>query len=569
MNSSTSPVREPQPETGAHTLVGSATSASGASPWTHETEIVTPSAARPRDSEKPQQRLLPIFAGLMLAMLLAALNQTVLSTALPTIVGELDGVHQMQWVITGYILASTVMMPVYGKLGDLLGRKNLLLGAIVVFVAGSVVGALAPDITWLIVARVIQGIGGGGLMILSQTVIADVVPPRQRGRYMGIMGGVFALASVAGPLLGGWITEGPGWRWAFWMSLPLGLLAFAGVAGFLKLPRHRGPVKIDVLGMMLLAAATVAVILVATWGGHQYAWDSPRILGLIGAAVVLVAIFVVVERKVEEPVLPPALFANRTFVLSTVAGLFVGVAMFGALGYMPTYLQMVHGASATASGLLMIPMMGAMLITSTVSGQAVTKSGKYKKYPIVGMTLIAVAMVMLSLLKVSTPLWFVCTSLGVLGVGLGLSMQILVLAVQNVFPTSMVGTATAGNNFFRQVGATLGSAVVGGVFATRLVDLLTERMPPQAMAGAGNSDMSASLTPAVVGDLPEQIRTVVLGAYNDALVPIYLWLVPLVVIGAILMFFVPETPLRTSNIPKVEAKPQAKSEAASRTASKS
>lgn len=540
-NGTSDVVREPHPDTAPTTVVGASTGSIGVPGWHH---------AKHRAEHTDKQRLLPIFLGLMVVMLLAALDQTIFSTALPTIVGDLDGVHQMQWVITGYILASTVMMPVYGKIGDQLGRKPVLLVAILLFMAGSAISGLATNIEWMIAGRVVQGLGGGGLMILSQTVIADVVPPRDRGRYMGLIGGVFALASVAGPLLGGWLTTGPGWRWAFWMNIPLGVLAFVLFAFLLKLPRPKDRVKIDLAGMLTLGGATVALILAATWGGSEFDWNSWQIVSLLGAVVVLGVVFVLIERRAEQPVMPLRLFSNRSFVLTMSAGLFMGIAMFGALGYMPTYLQMVHGASATESGLLMIPMMGCMLITSIITGQIVSRTGRYKVFPLIGMVVIAVALVMMGQLSVELPVWRVCLALGVLGTGLGMTMQILVLIVQNVFPSRMVGTATAGNNFFRQVGATLGSAVVGSLFASRLTSMLSDRLSEQAMTGVGGSDASSSFTPELVQSLPQQIQTTVIGAYNDALIPIYMWLVPFVIIGAVLMAFVPESTLRTSN--KVE-----------------
>ncbi|MEX5296524.1 MDR family MFS transporter [Kocuria sp. CPCC 205268] len=490
------------------------------------------------------QHLGLLFVGLMLSMLLAALNQTVLSTALPTIVGELDGVDEMLWVITAYILASTIMMPVYGKLGDLMGRKPLLLGAILVFMAGSVVGALAGTIEVLIAARAIQGLGGGGLIILSQAAIADVVPARERGKYMGVMGGVFAVSSVIGPLLGGFFTEGPGWRWAFWINIPLGLLALAGAVLFLKLPRHAGRPRLDIGGMALLAVATTCLVLFATWGGGKYAWTDPVILGLVAGTLVASAAFVAVERRTAEPIIPMHLFRERNFVLTTLAGLLTGVAMFGALGYLPTYLQMVFGVDATRSGLLMVPMMGTLLVTSVLSGRAVSRTGRYKWLPVAGSVIVAVAMGLLATLTSDQGVWHVCLYIAVLGLGLGLSMQVLVLIVQNTFPLRQVGTATAANNFFRQIGATLGSGVVGSVFAGRLADLLAERLPPAALeAGAGGAN---SLTPAVVASLPEALRNPVVTSYNDALTPIYLWIVPLALLAAALLCFVVEKPLATT-----------------------
>ncbi|WP_422559449.1 MDR family MFS transporter [Gordonia sp. (in: high G+C Gram-positive bacteria)] len=482
-------------------------------------------------------------------MLLAALNQTVLSTALPTIVGELDGVDQMTWVITGYILASTIVMPVYGRISDILGRKPVLLVAIVLFIAGSVVGALAGNIEILIAARVLQGIGGGGLMILSQAAIADVVPARERGKYMGAMGAVFAVASVAGPLLGGWLTEGPGWRWAFWMNVPLGLLAIAACTVFLHLPKkeHAERPKLDYLGMALIAAATTALVLVCTWGGSTYEWLSPQIIGLSVATVILAVAFCWAETKAVAPVIPLALFRDRNFTLTTIAALMIGVGMFGAIGYMPTYIQMVTGASATVAGLLMIPMMGGLLVASVASGQAVTRTGKYKVFPIVGSAILGLGLGLLSTLHVESPTWLLCTYLAVTGVGIGLSMQILTLIVQNSFPGRIVGTATAASNYFRQVGATLGSAIVGSVFASRLITLLSEKMAGSgAAAGAGGDEFRKHLTPAGVSALPDAIREPIIHSYNEALLPIFLFLVPLAVIAVIALLFVEQKPLATS-----------------------
>ncbi|MBH0118674.1 MFS transporter, partial [Rhodococcus sp. CX] len=403
-----------------------------------------------------------LFAGLMLTMLLASLNQTVLNPALPTIVGELHGADLMLWVITVYILASTIMMPAYGKLGDLFGRKPLLLGAIGVFLVGSVVSATAGDITWLIVGRTIQGVGGGGLMILSQAAIADVIPARERGRYMGIMSGVFALSSVAGPLLGGWFTEGPGWRWVFWITVPLGLLAATAAIVFLRLPARTGPrPSIDVAGMAVLSVTTTGIVLIGTWGGTTYAWTSTTILALIAGTVAAAALFVFVESRAAEPVLPLHLFRDRNFDLITVSGLLVSVALFGVAGYMPTYLQMVAGVSATEAGLLMLPMMGSLFLTSTIAGRDQHRTDDRDDLVAAGVAHHAAGLTLLSLLTVDTALWVLCCFLAVVGVGLGMTGQLMVLVVQNSFPIEEVGTATAGNNYFRQIGATLGSAVVG------------------------------------------------------------------------------------------------------------
>ncbi|MFB2598538.1 MDR family MFS transporter [Herbiconiux sp. P17] len=491
-----------------------------------------------------KRNILLVFAGLMVTMLLASLDQTIFSTALPTIVGELNGVDHMLWVTTAYILASTIMLPVYGKLGDLIGRKGLFIGAIGLFMAGSVIGGMSQDMTWLIVGRAVQGLGGGGLMILSQAIIADVVPARERGKYMGIMGGVFALSSVAGPLLGGWFTESIGWRWAFWMNIPLGILAIASAVLFLRLPKgaQRRP-RLDFAGMGLLAIASTCLVLVTTWGGTTYDWNSPVIIGLIIGTVVAGVLFVMVERRAPEPIMPLHLFKDRNFNLTTIAGLIIGIAMFGALAYLPTYLQMVTGVNATNAGLLMIPLMAALLVTSIVSGQLVSRTGRYKWLPITGTAIVAVALVLLSTMTPTLPLWILCSYLAVMGLGLGMSMQILILIVQNAFPVSQVGTATASNNYFRQIGASLGSAIVGSLFVSRLTALLAERMPATGGASAGDSN---SFTPAMVNGLPDAVRTVIVGAYNDALTPVFLYMVPLVLVAVVLLVFVKEKPLATS-----------------------
>ncbi|HLR94152.1 MAG TPA: MDR family MFS transporter [Jiangellaceae bacterium] len=505
----------------------------------------------PKDSAESKRGVLLLFAALMLSMLLAALSQTVLSTALPTIVGELDGVDLMLWVMTAYILASTVMMPVYGKVGDLIGRKGLLLMAIGLFMAGSVVGGLAGDMSWLIVGRVIQGLGGGGLIILSQAIIADVVPARQRGRYMGFMGGVFAFSSVAGPLLGGWFTEGPGWRWTFWINLPLGALAMLGAIFLLHLPRGTTTrPRLDYAGMGLLTIATTCVVLIGSWGGAQYAWSSPTILALIAGAVVSGALFVMAERRAVEPVMPLHLFRQRNFNLCTAGGLLIGVAMFGTISYMPTYLQMATGTSATNAGLLMVPMMAAMLITSISVGFLVSRTGRYKWLPMIGTALIAAALVLLSTMTLDTPLWAICGYIALLGMGLGTSMQLLVLIVQNTFPAREVGTATASNNYFRQIGASLGAAVVGSLFVSRLGDLLAQRLPG---GGAAAGVEANSLTPELVNNLPASVREAIVLSYNDALAPVFLYIAPLAIVAMVLLSFITEKPLATRIERNIEA----------------
>ena len=512
---------------------------------TEEKKLPQPPAGEAKQESK--NRIRAMFLGLVIVMLMSSLNQTILAPSLPTIVGELHGVEHMSWVITIFILLSTITMPVYGKLSDQFGRKPFLIFAIVSFMVGSVVGALAQDMNWLIFARALQGLGGGGLMILSQAVIADVIPPRDRGRYMGIIGGVFAFSSVAGPLIGGWITEGPGWRWAFWLNLPLAVLSILAVIFLLphRPFRDREKHNIDYLGSLILMAGTSALVLATIWGGNQYEWTSPEIIGLLVFSVVAALVFIPVENRAAEPVMPMYLFKNRNFVLTLGASLALGVAMFGAVEYIPTYLQMALGVSATVAGLLMIPMMGVMLVVSIVTGRLVSKTGRYKGYVTSGTAIVALGLFLLSTVTIDTPTWLFCVYLGVMGAGLGMSMQFLTLIVQNAFPVSVVGTATAANNFFRQVGATVGASLVGGLFTSRLTSLISERMPQQALQSSGGH-ASSSLTPELVASLPEPVHGIIVNAYNDALIPLFLYLVPLALVSTLLLFFIREDALATT-----------------------
>ena len=511
---------------------------------TEEKKLPQPPAGETKQESK--NRIRAMFLGLVIVMLMSSLNQTILAPSLPTIVGELHGVEHMSWVITIFILLSTITMPVYGKLSDQFGRKPFLIFAIVAFMAGSVVGALAQNMNWLIFARALQGLGGGGLMILSQAVIADVIPPRDRGRYMGIIGGVFAFSSVAGPLIGGWITEGPGWRWAFWLNLPLAILSILAVIFLLphRPFREREKHSIDYLGSLILMAGTSALVLATIWGGNQYEWTSPQIIGLLIFSVVAALVFIPVENRAAEPVMPMYLFKNRNFLLTLGASLALGVAMFGAVEYIPTYLQMALGVSATVAGLLMIPMMGVMLVVSIVTGRVVSKTGRYKSYVTTGTAVVALGLFLLSTVTVETPTWLFCIYLAVMGAGLGMSMQFLTLIVQNAFPVSVVGTATASNNFFRQVGATVGASLVGGLFTSRLTSLISERMPQQALQSSGGH--ASSLTPELVASLPEPVHGIIVNAYNDALIPLFLYLVPLALVSTLLLFFIREDALATT-----------------------
>ena len=509
----------------------------------------------PEASPVGKKRLPLIIGALMLTMLLSALGQTIFGAALPTIVGELGGVNHMSWVVTAFLLGQTISLPIFGKLGDQFGRKYLFMFAITLFVVGSAVGAMANTMSVLIIARALQGVAGGGLMILSQAILADVTTARERAKYMGIMGSVFGLSSVLGPLLGGWFTDGPGWRWGLWFNVPLGVVALLAIAVFLKLPkRSRGKVTIDWAGGVFIAIATTATVLTVTWGGNEYAWNSAMIIGLIITAVVATIVFVFIERRAVDPLVPMGLFKNRNFVLTAVAGIGVGLFMMGTLAYIPTYLQMVHGLNPTNAGLMLIPMMIGLIGTSTVVGSLVSKTGRYKWYPFTGMLIMVVALYLMSTLDPADSLWTIGIFFFVFGFGLGMAMQILVLIVQNSFPITMVGTATGANNFFRQIGGAVGSAFIGGLFTTNLINRFNDNVPAAVESlgeeGAGfaaqMADGSAmqNLTPQLLETLPAVIRDAIQLSYNDALTPVFLLLAPVAVLAAVLLFFIREEHLK-------------------------
>lgn len=482
-----------------------------------------------------------LYVALMVAMLLGALDQTIFSTALPTIVGELHGLEHMAWVTTAYILAATVVMPLYGKLGDLLGRRNVFIAAIGLFTVGSAVAALADTMGTLITGRAIQGLGGGGLMILAQAIIADLVPARDRAKYMAPIGAVFGLSSVVGPILGGWFTDEHSWRWALWMNVPLGLLAIAVALIALRLPKPTGEVNVDYWGSGLLIGATSCTVLVATWGGTEYDWTSSTIVGLaIGAAAGWVA-FVLVERRAVEPVIPPKLFRNRTFVITTMVGMITaGIGMFAIIAYLPTYLQMVYGTSATESGLMLLPMIGGLMATAMLSGTVVSRIGRLKMMLVVGTAVVAAAALLLSTIDTSTSLWLLCSYLLLAGAGLGLLMQNLVLAAQDEFNAREVGTVTSSNNFFREIGASLGTAVIGSVFASRLADHLTASAAEGAL---GQVEDVRAITPSVVRELPDAARETIVNAYADSLVPLFGYLIPLFLLSSVLTLFLKDKEL--------------------------
>lgn len=491
-----------------------------------------------------QRRIWIIFAALIAGMLLSSLDQTIVSTAMPTIVGQLGGVEHQVWLTTAYLLATTIVMPVYGKFGDVLGRRRLFLVAIALFTVASVGCAFAGDFTQLIIWRAVQGLGGGGLMILSQAIIADIVPASERGKYLGPLGAIFGLSAVGGPLLGGFFVDHLTWQWAFYINIPVGIAAFAIAWFTLKLPNKRATAPIDIMGVLFLSAFTTCLIFFTDFGGDgDHGWDAPETWAF-GVGMLLAAIlFVVVEARAKDPIIPLSLFRNPTFINATLIGLTLGLGMFSAIGFVPTFLQMSSGTSAAASGLLMLPMMAGLMGTSIASGIAITRTGRYKLFPIVGTLVTAAAMIAFTTLTADTPIWLICIFLFVFGAGLGLIMQVVVLVAQNAVPASQVGTATSTNNYFREVGATLGLAVFGTIFTTRLTDNLTEVFTSAGLSAGDAGTATATLDPQTLNELPDAIRDGVVTAYADALAPVFWYLLPFIGIAFLLSLFMKQIPL--------------------------
>ncbi len=491
-----------------------------------------------------QRRIWIIFSALIAGMLLSSLDQTIVSTAMPTIVGELGGVSHQVWITTAYILATTIVMPIYGKFGDVLGRRRLFMAAIAIFTLASIGCAFATDFWMFVVFRAIQGLGGGGLMILSQAIIADIVPADQRGKYLGPLGGIFGLAAVAGPLLGGFFVDHLTWQWAFYINIPVGIAAFFVAVFALKLPDKKAEKPIDWLGVVFLSAATTCLIFFTDFGGSaDFGWDSGTTWAWGAGLVAAAGLFIFTESRAADPIMPLSMFRNPIFINATAIGMAIGIGMFAALGFVPTFLQMSSGTSAAASGLLMLPMMVGVMGTSIASGLLITRTGKYKLFPIVGTLIVGIAMVLMTTLTASTPIWLICVYLFLFGVGLGCIMQVVVLVVQNAVPASDLGTATSTNNYFREVGAALGTAVFGTLFTTRLTENLTKVFTDAGATAEQAGQATSTIDPSVLNSLPDEVQTGIVNAYADALAPVFWYLVPFIAIAFVLALFLKQIPL--------------------------
>jgi EmrB/QacA subfamily drug resistance transporter len=480
-----------------------------------------------------------VLPGLLLALMLAMLDQLVVSTALPRIVGDLGGLNHLSWVVTAYVLASTITTPLYGKLGDLYGRKRLLIAAIVIFLAGSALSGLSQSMDQLIVFRALQGLGAGGLMVGALATIGDLVSPRERGQYMGYMMAAMMVAMIAGPLVGGYITDALSWRWIFYINMPVGGAALAYIIATLHLPRLKVQHKIDYLGAAVLAVGATAIVLVTTWGGSQYAWGSPQIMTLIVIAAVAVAFFIWVESKATEPILPLHVFRNRNFSLASSMSFLLGLAMFGAMTFLPLYQQTVQHASPTVSGLLLIPMMLGATVTSLIAGQVTVRTGRYKALPIIGGGIMTGGMLLLATLGPDTSRLTSMSYFVVFGVGMGFLMQITTLIAQNSVDPKDMGVASSSRSFFQQIGGSIGVSIFGAVFIRSLHNAMSSRLPGVPFNASG-----ASFNPQVVNHLHGVLKDAVLYSISHGIDTVFIWAAPATILVFALAWLIKEIPLR-------------------------
>lgn len=497
-----------------------------------------------KPSQPTHTEILFIMAGLMLGMLLAALDQTIVSTALPTIIGQLGGLNHLSWVVTAYLLASTVSLPLYGKIGDLFGRKIVYQFAIITFLLGSLLCGLAGSMGQLIIFRAIQGLGGGGLIVVAQAIIGDLVPPRKRGRYQGYTGAVFALASIAGPLLGGFFIDHASWHWIFFINLPLGILALLVTSSLLKLSYRRIEHRIDYLGSFLLVATVSCIMLITVWGGGDYGWFSIEILGLIVLSIVLGFLFFLQEKRASEPVLPLKLFKNDIFRTASIASFILGMALFGVVIFLPLYMQIVKGASATNSGLYLMPLMFGMVTGSISSGQIIARTGRYRIFPLMGAAFLCCGLILLANIDIQTSLFAISLYITIAGLGMGFAMQVLVTSAQNSVQHKDLGVATSAANFFRSLGASIGTALFGSILNHHLNQHLLRTVDPARLKSLAGVESILARSPAEIKLLPNDIHTALLEALVGALDKVFLSAVPLALIALVVVYFLREIPLR-------------------------